>query len=121
MEQGPTPWSCVAVPEQVPRITGTTTATPQRNVTRLLHAFMWPALPGSKKRPVDEPADADRGAHAKYSRQAPPQSRAIMLKPPAPHPPVIQITYANSSLLHRGVLLGKCALKFVRHLQPALG
>ena len=101
----------------VPRVTGTNTATPQRNVTRLLHAFMWPALPGSKKRLVDEPADADRGAHAKHSRHAPPPSRAIMLKPPAPQPPVIQITYA----LPQDDLAGRLQCMLQQALAQGLG
>jgi len=75
----------------VPR-TGTTTALPQRDVTRLLQALMLPALPSAKRRPADAPTGDDPGA-AERPHQSPVQSRAIMLKPTARQPPVIQITY----------------------------
>jgi len=75
----------------VPR-TDTTTALPQRDVTRLLQAFMLPALPSAKRRPADAPTGDDPGA-AERPHQSPVQSRAIMLKPTARQPPVIQITY----------------------------
>ena len=78
----------------VPRTSGTTTSMPLRDVTRLLQAFMWPELPSAKRRTADEPTGAEGGA-AKQARQAPSQSRAIMLRPPAQQPPAIQITYAQ--------------------------
>jgi hypothetical protein len=55
---------------------------------------MWPELPSAKRRTAGEPTDVDRGA-AKQARQAPSQSRAIILIPPARQPPAIQITYAQ--------------------------
>ena len=77
----------------VPRLAGTAKGMHPRDLSRLMQAFMWPAIPGAKRRPSDELPGGEHGA-AKRTRPLPSPPEAALLKPSGSRLPNIQITYA---------------------------
>ena len=77
----------------VPRLAGTAKGMHPRDLSRLMQAFMWPAIPGAKRRPSDELPGGEHGA-AKRTRPLPSPPEAALLKPSGSRLPSILITYA---------------------------
>ena len=78
----------------VPRTAGTANGMHPRGLSRLLQAFMWPAIPGAKRRPSEVLPGGERGGE-KRTRPSPSPPAAAPLQPSAPRLPSIQITYAQ--------------------------
>ena len=78
----------------VPRTAGTANGMHPRDRSRLLQAFMWPVIPGAKRRPNEGSPSGERSAD-KRTRPSPSPPAAASLKPSAPRLPSIQITYAQ--------------------------